>query len=217
MKRRIPLVTGQYYHIFTKCVEGIKVFDDDRGFSRMTDLIRFYQLKNPPMKYSDISIARKLFGQDSAYDFKMLSGNAEKRVAILAYCLMSNHFHLLIGQLMDGGISAFMSDILNSYARYFNVKNDRKGPVWLGRFKNIFIESEQQLRHVSRYIHLNPTTAKLVQRPEDWKYSSYGEYIGSGREEGVCTRKEIINLTPEEYKDFTENNIDYQIELGEVQ
>ena len=216
MKRAVPLVTGQYYHIFTKCVEGIKIFGNDRDFRRMLNLIRFYQLKNTPMKYSYLDNAHKLFRQEWDDDLEILLRQGEKQVVILAYCLMSNHFHLLIRQSQDGGISAFMANVLNSYARYFNIKNERKGPVWIGRFKNVLIESEQQLLHTSRYIHLNPTTAKLVQRPEDWKYSSYRQYINLSREKDVCTYKDVINLSSREYKDFTEDNVAHQRELAEL-
>ena len=74
---------------------------------------------------------------------------------IICYCLMPNHLHLLLRQLMDGGISKFMSNFANSYTRYFNTKSKRKGPVFEGKFKAKRIETDEQLLHLSRHIHLN--------------------------------------------------------------
>ncbi len=106
----------------------------------------------------------------------------------------------------------FMKHILDSYSRYFNTKNNRKGPLWQGRFKHVLIETEEQFMHTTRYIHLNPTTDFLVERPEYWQFSSYKEYIGLDNK-GICNFKKYYPLVPEEYRKFVEAQIQYQQEL----
>ncbi len=121
---------------------------------------------------------------------------------------MPTHLHLILAQLKDEGISLFMQNLLNSYTRYFNVKNERVGPLWQGRFKSILIQSDEQLLHLTRYIHLNPTSQNLVEKPEDWKYSSSNEYLW--REDDVlCNFKENIKIDPNPYRKFVEERQDY--------
>ena len=80
-----------------------------------------------------------------------------------------------------------MGDILNSYSRYFNTKQKRKGPLWEGRFENVLIKTDEQLLHLTRYIHLNPVTAYLVDQAKDWQASSYNEYLeNSDFNECIC-------------------------------
>jgi putative transposase len=100
---------------------------------------------------------------------------------------MPTHFHAILKQLSSDGISIMMRKILDSYSRYFNIKNKRKGPLWESRFNRIVLKSDDELLHLTRYIHLNPVTAYLVEKPEDWPFSSYNEYIGNiKKEEGIC-------------------------------
>ena len=77
---------------------------------------------------------------------------------------MPNHFHLLLKQTIDNGISHFLSKFTNSYTKYFNTKYNRVGPVFQGVFKSVHIESDEQLMHLSRYIHLNPVVSAVVEK-----------------------------------------------------
>lgn len=96
---------------------------------------------------------------------------------IVAYCLMPNHYHLLLHLKVDD-ISRPMQRFGLSYTKSVNIRYKRVGSLFQGRFKAIHVDREEYLLHLSRYIHLNPVVAKLVRRPEDWKFSSYLEYIG---------------------------------------
>ncbi len=78
---------------------------------------------------------------------------------------MPTHIHLILKQLKEDGISAYMSKILNSYTCYFNRRTKRKGPLWESRFKRVEVTSDEQLLHLTRYIHLNPVTAHIVEEP----------------------------------------------------
>lgn len=138
-----------------------------------------------------------------------------KVVEIVAYCLMPTHVHLILKQSEENGISHFVNNILNSYTRYFNTKHKRKGPLWESRFKSKLVETDEQLLHLSRYIHLNPVTAFLVDKPELWRYSSYREYL-CFESAGTCNFNKLINISPQDYKKFTEDRISYQRELARI-
>ena len=105
-----------------------------------------------------------------------------------------------------------MRIVLDSYTRYFNKKIGRKGPLWEGRVKKVFVESDEQLLHLTRYVHLNPVSAGIVKKPEDWVYSSYREYIGMKKGK-VCNKEKFFDFSKEEYKKFVEDRIDYQRNL----
>ena len=108
-----------------------------------------------------------------------------------------------------------MSDVENSFTRYFNIKFGRKGPLWQNSFKSVEIRSNEQLLHVSRYIHLNPTTNRLVDRPEDWIFSSYKDFI-TDKKLLNDFMKEISIDDIDDYKKFVENNIEYQRDLKHI-
>jgi len=131
---------------------------------------------------------------------------------------MPNHFHFLIRQSKENGISKFMSLISNSYTKYFNTKYKRVGPLLQGTFKAVLIESDELLVHVSRYIHLNPIISGLVKDLEDYRWSSYLEYIKPI--DTFCSINEILGFfTPnerEKYKKFVENQIDYGRKLEKI-
>ncbi|MBI4745378.1 MAG: transposase [Deltaproteobacteria bacterium] len=97
--------------------------------------------------------------------------------AIHAYCLMSNHFHLLL-ETPRGNLSEIMRHIVGAYTTYFNIKRKRAGHLFQGRYKSILIEGDEYATELSRYIHLNPVRAGIVALPEEYKWSSYQSYIG---------------------------------------
>lgn len=105
------------------------------------------------------------------------------RVEIHAFCLMGNHFHLLV-RTPEANLSRAIRHLCGVYAQRFNLRHGRDGPLFRGRFKAILVEAEEYLLQVSRYIHLNPIAANLVRRPEQYRWSSYRGYLrpGSGPE-----------------------------------
>jgi REP element-mobilizing transposase RayT len=99
---------------------------------------------------------------------------------IHAYCLMSNHYHLLL-ETPSGNLSQIMQHINGAYTNYFNVKRKRYGHLFQGRYKAILIEADEYAKELSRYIHLNPVRAEIVSRPDEYRWSSYLDYIGARR------------------------------------
>lgn len=132
---------------------------------------------------------------------------------------MPNHFHFLLRQSTEKGISVFISNITNAFTRYFNTKHKRAGPLFEGVFKAVHIESEEQLIHVSRYIHLNPVASSIIHDDEleGYRWSSYPEYLVTSPEE--ITQKELILdmfKSVEVYRAFVNNQIDYAKQLDVI-
>lgn len=198
--RLTPLVTGQYYHIFNRGSDKRDIFIDPDDYSRFIQTFYYYQFLGPKLRFSK-------FIKQKIVTFEPL---AEKKVVeVICYCLMPNHFHFLVKQLKDNGISIFISQLANSYTRYFNTKRNRVGPLLQGAFKAVPVESDEQLLHLSRYIHLNPIVSDLVKVLDNYQWSSYAEYIND--KASYCQTNEILNFFPssQEYKEFLEDHIEY--------
>lgn len=137
---------------------------------------------------------------------------ANERFSIVChtYCLMSNHFHLLV-ETAEPNLSRAMQWINVSYATYFNRKRGRHGHLFQGRFKAILIDADAYLKHLSRYIHLNPVRAKMVPRPSNYQWSSYSAFIGKSKTPPYLETDWLLSnfaTSKEEakrkYKDFVE-------------
>lgn len=202
--RITPLVNNEYYHVFNRGSDKRNIYFQQRDYSRFLKTFYYYKFCGPKTKFSQFTKSNL---------FKPVLN--EKLVEILCFCLMPNHFHFLIKQLKDKGISIFLSQLTNSYTKYFNIKYGRVGALLQGTFKSVRIESDEQLIHLSRYIHLNPVVSGLVKLPEQYIWSSYPEY--AFQDPVLCSSDEIMSFfkSPQEYQEFVENQIDYanQLEL----
>lgn len=129
---------------------------------------------------------------------------------------MPNHFHFLVRQIQDKGISIFMSQLTNSYTKYFNTKYKRVGPLFQGAFKAVRVVTDEQLVHLSRYIHLNPIVSLLTKSLMNYPWSSFFEY--SGEASGFCSTKEVLSFFPSKdaYKKFLEDQTEYGITLETI-
>lgn len=212
--RNDPLVDGEIYHIVNRGVASMPIFINDRHYQRALETIFYYQHKNPPFRYSYFS--RQTQSAKTELILK-LNGDKEYSVEIICYCLMPNHIHLLLKQITNNGISEFMRKFSDSYTRYFNVKNKRLGPIFQGPFKSVRVETEQQLLHVSRYIHLNPYSSGITKSIKDlqqYPYSSLPEYLGKTNY-SFCQKDIILNYfkKPGSCEQFVVDQADYQREL----
>ena len=203
--RKDKLVNDHFYHVFTRSIAQYRIFKNKKEMSRFIEALKHYQLTDRDYKFSRFFKLQDKSGIDPS----------QKHVDIIAYCVMPTHIHLLLKQVSDNGISVFMSNVLNSYTRYFNTKHDRKGPLWEGRFKSVLVDNNEYLLHLTRYIHLNPTTALLANKPQEWKESSYNEYLNATKERITITEG-LFDLDPGRYKTFVEDHIGYQRELGKI-
>lgn len=209
--RKEPLKNGEIYHIFTRSISKFVIFNDSSEYERFCQLIRLYRHRGFICQYSDFS---RYTVQSQNSIIQRLESENDCLVEIIAYCLMPTHIHFILKQVADDGISKFLSRILNSYSRYFNTKHNRVGPLWSGRFKSVLVEDDEQLLHLTRYIHLNPSSAGLIDAPVNWKYSSIEEYI-SGKSQ-LCKFGDLIEMNPKEYLKFVLDNKDYQKQLAKI-
>ncbi|MBI2326452.1 transposase [Candidatus Collierbacteria bacterium] len=184
--RIVPLVTDSYYHVFNRGVAKGATFTSDHEYRRAISTLSYYCHLEKPYSLS------RLYRFDPERQNKILHSIKEgnKLVEVPCFCLMPNHFHLLLRQNVDGGISKYLSNFQNSYTRFFNTVHKRDGPLFLSRFKAVEIETEEQLLHVSRYIHLNPYVGSVVQSLDNlrgYPWSSLQEYTGGVKNNFVNT------------------------------
>lgn len=216
--REIPLIEGHIYHIYNKSIDRKKLFVSDEYCKLFLGLLLYYRSTKSVISYSKYkSTLSPLY----AHITTALHQEKYFKSDILAYSLMPNHFHLLLYQKKPDGIAKYLSDVLNAFTRFHNLKNDRKGPLFLPRFKSVLIASDEQLIHVSRYIHLNHYSKRIVKTMEElesYPWTSYGEYIGKKTNQ-LCNPKkimELFNYDVEGYRAFTSNHADYQQKLEDL-
>lgn len=170
-------VAGSFYHVYNRGVNKNDIFHDDQDYRVFLHLLKYYLSpietleKTHPLLEDilDVSIVRP----------RPLS-NLEKEVDLVAYCLMPNHFHLLLRQHTVDGMTRLMRRLSTTYALYMNKRYHRVGYLFQGRYKGAIINEEPYLLHLSRYIHINPLDLQGMTRTNlvNYSYSSYSYYIG---------------------------------------
>jgi len=128
---------------------------------------------------------------------------------VVAHWLMPNHYHLLLRQDSDQPLSKFIGVLFNAYVQAVNRQQGRKGPLFEGRFRHVWVDREEYLIHLCRYIHLNPVKAGLVTAPEHWHYSNYLEWVGERA--GTLKDESFIRdrfATPGSYRAFVADYLD---------
>jgi len=210
--RKDLLVNESFYHIFNRSIAKFEIFNKPEEYARFLAIAGLFKYADFQYKYSEFTEL------DVINQYKIISAlknNNNLYVRIVAYCIMPTHFHLILEQKENDGISKYMAKLLNSYSRYFNLKHNRKGPLWEGKFKSVLIENDKQLLHLTRYIHLNPVSAKLINNPEKWQYSSYNEYIKKDNK-NICDFRGLFDLNEKKYIKFVRDRISYQKDLSEI-
>ncbi len=185
--RKVNLVSGEYYHIYNRGNSKQKIFHDEEDYQRFIFLL---YVSNTSEKFDFYNLSRNI---------KLNIFQKEKNncfVGIGAYCLMPNHFHLLITEINEGGISKFMQKISTAYSMYYNRKYQRTGSLFEGKFKSQHLDTDKYLKYIFSYIHLNPI--KLIQK--DWKEKGIKDKI---------TAIDYLNkYTYSSYLDFTKEDRD---------
>lgn len=216
--RKTVLATGEIYHTFNRGVAGLPIFHSASNYSRSIELINYCRFANTPTSFSQLM---KLPAEERKLILDSLTKENNLQVEILAFCLMPNHFHLLLKQITEKGITSFMSNTQNGYAKYFNIKEGRGGPLFQSAFKAVRIETDEQLLHVLRYIHLNPSTGYVVEieKLTEYPWSSLPDYLENINQRfAFVNPKVILNFfkNREKYKEFVFNQAEYQRELANI-
>ncbi len=213
--RNIPFVSNQVYHVFNRSIASQTIFIDKYDYKRVLDLINFYRFSKPPLRFSHYKRLQK----DQKEEFeKTFMINRNPMIEILAYCIMPNHVHFLVRPKENNAVSDFMRNLQNSYSKYFNTKRKRTGSLFQFMFKAVRMETDEQLVHVSRYIHLNPATAYIVEAADldTYQWSSFKDYISdipsNTNVEMILSRFK----SRQGYRKFVLDQVEYQRELDKV-
>ncbi len=205
--RKTIFTNNKYYHIYNRGVDKRKIFLDKNDYIRFLHDLYEFNDENPAIQYSRVGgLASNILQK------------RKKFVEIICFCQMPNHYHLILKQLTTRGITRFMHKLGTGYTMSFNLKQKRKGALFQGPFKAIHIENETYLTHLSRYIHLNPIKLKepkwKKQKIKNWKkinkfleeyrWSSYLDYIGKNNFPSITDRKLLLNVfkNKKSYKKF---------------
>lgn len=210
MQTERNFVTGSYYHVFNRGVAKQTLFHNDGDYRRFLETLSFYLEASP---INRLSIAKK----NPKFDATLLDEPQCSLVEIVAYCLMPNHFHLIVRQMIDNGLSTYTRRAFNSYTRYYNTRYDRVGTAFQGTFQAVLINSDEQLLHVTRYVHLNPFVAKLVDIPVDFPWSSLNAYF-RGMDWRLCHPSLVLQLagSSSAYKEFVHDYAEYAQTLSDL-
>lgn len=204
MERKFVFSIGEFYHIYNRGTEKRNIFVDLNDYQRFIKLL-FFSNGTKPIILRDIPQGRPLGGINKS----------EALVAIGAYCLMPNHFHLLVKETSEGGVTKFMSKLSTAYSMFFNKKNNRTGSLFEGKFKASHVDNDNYLKYLFSYIHLNPVKIiepkwketgitdkkRAEQYLKNYKYSSYLDYLGESRPEGIILDKKSF---PEYFFSFVD-------------
>lgn len=196
-------VNNKIYHIYNRGVEKRNIFGDDKDrFRFVHDLFEFNDTK-PALNLN------YYFGKQSMeVEPQYIRKPRKLLVEILAFCLMPNHYHLLLRQKLDKGIIAFMQKLGTGYTMYFNQKYERVGSLFQGRFKAILVNNDTHLLYLPHYIHLNPLDLampdwrekeiinhkKVMKFLESYRWSSFQDYIGIKNFPSVTQRNFVLEL-----------------------
>jgi putative transposase len=169
------------------------------------DYLKIYLLPKETVKSLYPKLPTRLEG-------KNLNGEVE----LISYCLMPNHYHLIVKQKNPGGVSKLIKQISNAYTYYFNRKYEKEGSLFQGKYKAIAIEPAN-LTEIIRYIHLNPTSSWLVDNPKDYQWSSHREYLEQA--EGLCSKEEVLKEfeSIKDFQNFINDQNNYKNNLVKIQ
>ncbi len=196
--RKTNFAEGEYYHLYNRGNSKQTIFHDDEDYQRFINLLF---ISNSGGNFKIHFSPKEIFDAE----------RGEPIVAIGAYCLMPNHFHILISPCIDGGVSKFMQKVTTGYSMYYNKKYTRSGSLFEGKFKSEHADSDHYLKYLFSYIHLNPVKLIDSQWKErgvqnknkakvflnEYRFSSYDDYCGIERKQkAILTKSKFPNYFP---------------------
>lgn len=216
--RDTTFLNNNIYHVFNKTIDGRRIFNVENNCINFLNVAAYYRSSKSKLSYSYLSqVNTKLLNKIQ----REITYRKHWRVEIICYCLMPTHFHFLIKQKTDGGIQKFISNLINSFTKFSNLKLERYGPLLMPRFKSNLILTEEQFTHSSRYMHLNPYSSGLVKNIDDlenYLWSSYPSYAGN-KEDVLVSHEDLLSLfnyDKSRYREFVTSNADWQKTLEKI-
>lgn len=203
MQRHFNFAEEEYFHIYNRGTDKRTIYENDKDYERFLESLYLFNTSERIVLKNILKKQRFVYKKEDTL------------VDIGAYCLMPNHFHILVRARDDSGVSIFMKKLQTAYSMYFNKKNKRGGSLFQGPFKAEHITRDEYLKYLFSYIHLNPvkiiepdwreggiSNLEMVKKYLDsYKYSSYGDYInptGEKRPQHTILNKEVF---PDYFKD----------------
>lgn len=207
--RKIRFAPGAYYHICNRSNDKQAIFLDNKDYLRFLFSILFSQA---PISFHNISRQISHFAKQSTFNIpaEVLAEVLTKRkVELNIFTTMPNHFHLLVQEKIEGGISSYLQRFQNGYAKYFNTKYKKQGHLFQGAFRAIPVETDEQLIYLSAYIHRNPGELKQWGNKEiNYPWSSYQDLVKNNRWGKLLKPDIILNhfSSPQKYYEFIETS-----------
>lgn len=195
--QRPQFSNNQIYHIYNRGVEKRNIFTETRNYLRfISDLQEFNN------KGSVLNLGRTL----ERHRIEVPLQSRQTLVEILVFCLMPNHFHLMLRQRTEDGITEFMRKLGTGYTNYFNLKYRRVGPLFQGTFKAVLLNKESHFMYLPHYIHLNPLETKILKKNikntdavlkaiehlKTYRWSSLPDYLGAKNFPGLVNKNFIL-------------------------
>ncbi len=200
--RKTEFANGEYYHIYNRGVDKREVFGEERDYVRFLQSIREFNNIKPT---GSLYLREKIRNRDPIPTAVGIGSLVDgSLVKFICYCLNINHFHFILKQLTDRGISEFMKRIGTGYTSYFNQKYDRSGSLFQGKYKFAHIDTNEYLLWLSGYVNGNAEIHKIA-KAENYKWCSYQDYLG--KRNGILCNKEIILSqfrNTDEYKKYVD-------------
>ena len=185
-----------YYHVYNRGVDKQAIFRDDDDYAAFLHLLKRYLDPTDRSERTANSRPYPCYDQD---------------ITLHAYCLMPNHFHMLMYQITDNGMRQLMKSVTVAYSMYFNKKYKRVGPLFQQRYRAVRMLNEAQFLHSTRYIHLNPDSYK------SYEWSSYEYYTGA-RRSAWLKPDPILDCfsSQKQYLEFVEDYTEKRAELAQL-
>ena len=201
---RRGIITGEIFHILNRGVDQRNIFLDDEDY---------YRFIHNLFEFNDTSPALNLgyfLSRNQSIDFRNQYDKKPRKliVEMLAFCLMPNHFHLLVRQKGEGGVTKFMRKLGVGYANYFNQKYERTGALFQGKYKAVLVNQESHFIHLPYYIHLNPLDLimpewrlgeiknyrKAIEFLKTYRWSSHLDYINKKNFPSITQREFLLRI-----------------------
>ena len=230
MFRKDIFVPGEYYHIYNRGIDKRIIFKSFSDYQRFMMLL-YVANNQDSLRLDDLLNQNK---NNKTYQEIFSIKRGKPLVSIGAWCLMSNHFHILAQEEVEGGITKFMKKLGTGYSMYFNIKYELTGSLFGGPFKSKHIDNDIYLKHLFAYINLNPLDIKFPewkglidkQNPKIWQeflkkypYSSFQDYIGFGRDEDSILNRTAFPeyfLSNKDFEDFIRKDSPCEVWFEEV-
>lgn len=187
--RRQPLVTGKMYHIYNRGVDKRDIFSDKNDIYRFIESIKEFNREDKIISLANIRKSKKT---NLKHQIEALPLSEEKLVEIIGYCLNPNHFHFILKQVSDNGISKFMHKLQGGYSYYFNIKNTRSGSLFQGKFKSQIIVDENYFNKLIGYVNKNYLIHSIPENKNDLVFS--GDYEYENNKFNIISKKEGKNI-----------------------